>query len=60
MTNDKKHLMVKEIFEKIKPKIIEECGKEILNSIQVQAYCIFINCKSCNLEVLSVSFCRFF
>lgn len=50
MTNEKKHLIVKEIFEKIKPKLVEKCGQEILTSIQIQAYCIFIDSKNYNFE----------
>ncbi|MGL4954846.1 MAG: hypothetical protein ACRC4Y_05155 [Cetobacterium sp.] len=50
MTNEKKYLIVKEIFEKIKPKIIENCGEDALKFIKVQSYYIFIESENNNFE----------
>lgn len=45
-------LYVKDIFEKIKPKLIEVHGEEILKSIKVQECALIINSEFCNYEII--------
>lgn len=46
----KKSLMVKEIFEKIKPNLLKRADENILKVITVHSYLIFIDTKNSNAQ----------
>lgn len=50
MTDEKKSLMVKEIFEKIKPNLLKRADEDILKVVTVHSYLIFIDTKNSNAQ----------